>query len=568
MTVVPERASGKVRRLITIRNRYEPELSAEKLRLLKELAGSAASTPSDLQQLHSVLCFIRAFPDSMRHHALAIRLLNTFHKRVCRLPARTRRTLDDSGIAGTRLFYTFSYYVALWLARRCPGRVTIDWPELANVERLDELLALVLHGSEDEYFDSGWVAGHEWLEIARGDVGDFDWLMAQLRRPALARAWAPAYDAANLPLCWQLGDARSSRTRNVYPVTRVATRQAGMRRRPRSSRQAILQPLTALERLPRRDGARMIDVAMASLGVRHRETWHFNHANPYEVYVADVGEGVSIAVFGLLPGFRFPLECTMGYLILANGVPVGYGGSSLLFRQVNTGVNLFDEYRGSEAAYLWVQVMRVYHQLTGCTRYIANPYQFGEGNDEALKSGAFWFYYRIGYRPVDAAVRKLAAAEWQRLSGDRHRRSKVRTLRRLARCDLQFTLPGARAGDLFDERWIETSSLLATRELANAPGRSRDESARRLAQRVARDVGIEDLRSWTLDQRRGLERIAPFVAAATPDTWPVAARRTMQELLRAKGASTELGFARAMCGHAQFLQSLRIACRRAERKSL
>ena len=165
---------------------------------------------------------------------------------------------------------------------------------------------------------------------------------------------------------------------------------------------------------------------MASLAVRNRETWHFNHANPAEVYAADVGDGVSIYLFGLLPEFRFPLECTMGYLVLANGVPVGYGGSSLLFRQVNTGVNIFDEYRGSEAAFLWVQVMRVYHQLTGFTRYIANAYQFGAGNDEALKSGAFWFYYRIGYRPVDASIRRLARAEWRKVSGNRRHRRRRR----------------------------------------------------------------------------------------------------------------------------------------------
>ena len=93
----------------------------------------------------------------------------------------------------------------------------------------------------------------------------------------------------------------------------------------------------------------------------------------------------------------------MGYLIVSNGVRSVTGAEVFCFDRVNTGANIFDEYRGSEAAFLWVQVMRVYHHLTGCTRYIANPYQFGADNDEARKSGAFWFYYRLGYRPVSAA---------------------------------------------------------------------------------------------------------------------------------------------------------------------
>ena len=82
----------------------------------------------------------------------------------------------------------------------------------------------------------------------------------------------------------------------------------------------------------------------------------------------------------------------MGYLILSNGVPIGYGGASLLFKQVNTGLNIFYEFRGIEAAYLWVQLMRVYHSLVGYTRFIANAYKIEHENSEALKSGAFWFY--------------------------------------------------------------------------------------------------------------------------------------------------------------------------------
>ena len=134
----------------------------------------------------------------------------------------------------------------------------------------------------------------------------------------------------------------------------------------------------------------------------------------------------------------------MGYLVLANGVPVGYGGSSILFKQVNTGVNVFEEFRGSEASYLWVQVMRVYHSLVGCTRYIANPYQFGEGNREALRSGAFWFYYKLGYRPVVPEIRALAQSELKKKQMTPVHRAGIGTLRKLASCDMHLTLPGAR----------------------------------------------------------------------------------------------------------------------------
>jgi hypothetical protein len=303
----------------------------------------------------------------------------------------------------------------------------------------------------------------------------------------------------------------------------------------------------------------MIDVAMASLAVRHRETNHFNHANPHEVYLANVGDGVGIAIFGLLQAFRYPLECTMGYLVLSNGTPVGYGGASLLFRQANTGVNIFDEYRGSEAAFLWVQVMRVFHHLVGCTRFIANPYQFGADNDEALKSGAFRFYYRLGYRPVLRQIRELARRD--PASRD------LGTLRRLTSCDMHLTLPGARQSELFDECWLETSSLLATEVLSAAGGRTRKAAANRVSTRLAKDIGIRSFRRWSAAERVAFKRIAPIVAIVDPEEWTTTAKRSLRDLVRAKGGTCEVEYARRLCQHEPLLAALRRACRHRDAES-
>jgi len=462
--------------------------------------------------------FELAFPDSLaRHKAASTRL---------------------QAVQEPAVHYSFSFPVALWLARRCPGELSIDWGEFDDTSRLDELLERILHPVEDEYFDSGWVSTHEWIDMARaGTEGtDFDWLMAQLGSKRLRPFWNQLYDAAEIPLAWELSSSRYSKARNVLKVGQVRTRESGMRQRPRSPKQEIMRPLPKMRTLSARDGARLIDVAMACLAVRYRETYHFNYANPREVYLADVGAGVSVAVFGLLPEHRFPLECTMGYLILSNGVPIGYGGSSVLFKQVNTGVNIFDEFRGTEAAFLWTQVMRVYHALVGCTRFIANPYQFGGGNTEALKSGAFWFYYRLGYRPVEADVRKLAQREDARIRRNKKYRSDIKTLRKLASCDMHLTLPGARASELFDEQWIETSSMLATEYLGKTGGNARHKSA----------------------------PLAPFVAVAQPAKWSREDKRLTRELLRAKLGEREAHYARLLCKHDKFLISLRKSCRRAE----
>jgi hypothetical protein len=521
-----------------------------------------------LKREHSEWCFARAFPKSRVERCQAEDALELVEQRTRLLSKSQRRSLEDSGQAGTLLRYSFSFEVAKWLARTSPGAVSIDWEALQNTERLDELLRLLLQPSEDEYFDSGAVTTQEWVTVASsGFQGtDFDWLMAQLGGKRLEPVWRQLYDAADIPLVWDLSGSRYSKSLNVYPVAQISARQDGMRSRPQHVKREIQRPVKSVSSLSRADGARMIDVAMASLAARHRETYHFNFANPEEVYLADVGKGVSVAVFGLLPGHRFPLECTMGYLILANGAPVGYGGSSILFRQVNTGVNIFDEYRGSEASYLWVQVMRVYHSLVGCTRYIANPYQFGEGNREALQSGAFWFYYKLGYRPVLPDIRALAKSELEKKQQDPRYRSGTRTLRKLASCDMHLCLSGARQSEFFEEEWITTSSELATEVLGSAGGRTRRAAADRVTSSLARDVGIRSLRTWSSDEKRSCSALAPIAAAAKPGTWDREAKQKLRELLRAKGSERELDYARHLCAHDQFLRSLRAVCRDTQRR--
>lgn len=555
-----------INRLFEIRNRFDKTASKEKLDLLRLLDRVATRNCADLERLHAALCFIRAFPDTQAHHRLARLQLDCFEDRIGKLPENLRSGLWDSGIAGSPVHYCFSFEVASWLARRAPNAVSIDWGEIDDTSRLDELLEQLLLPSEEDYFDSGYVSSKEWIELATSgtDRTDFDWLFAQLRERRPVPIWTQLYNAAELPLVWNLSDATMSKTRNAVRVRRISPRSSGMRKKLNAVKKEVMRPLESLKRLSPSAGSKLIDVAMASLTVRHRETYHFNYANPKEVYLADVGEGISIAVFGLQEKYRYPLEITMGYLIVSNGVPIGYGGASALFRQVNTGINIFDEYRGSEASYLWTQVMRMYRNLFGCTRFIANAYQFGSENTEALKSGAFWFYYRLGYRPVLPAVRLLAKRESKRLQRDRLYRSDVKTLRHLASCDMHLTLPGARASELFDERWIETSSMLATNEIAASGGSTRAESADRVVTKVARNLQMRSINSWSPSEVRGFRRLAPIVAATKPSAWPTDAKRSIRKVLRAKGGQFEIEYARLLSQDKHFLWELRKCCRRAD----
>jgi len=491
-------------------------------------------------------------------------MLQDFDAKVGKLSKSQRTKLADSGIAGTDLYYAFSYEVASWIAQHFPGITSVDWAELENTDRLDELMDHLVESSEADYFDSGWVDAREWLSIATANhsATRFDWLMLQMaERTQHARFLTSLYNAAEIPLRCEMSDEAISKSANTLVVDDVYFRRDGMRSRITFPKREIRRRLNSVKWLSAAEGKRILNVAMSSLAARHRETIHFNYANPGDIYLANVGKGISIAVTGLAAEHRYPLECTLGFLILSNGVPIGYGGASVLFKQANTGINIFDEYRGSEAAWLWVQVMRVFHTLCGCNRFIANPYQFGGDNAEALKSGAFWFYYRLGYRPVDAAVRKLARREYSKVQDQQGYRSPLTILRRLAKCDMHLALPGARQAELFEESWIESCSLLATREIAGTGELSRKKALQIIAGRMMKVLGLRSTRSWSRTEQEMFVHFCPIIAATDPGKWTTREKKTLIELMRAKGGQSEVNYARRLQAHEKLFLALKKKCR-------
>jgi hypothetical protein len=280
-----------------------------------------------------------------------------------------------------------------------------------------------------------------------------------------------------------------------------------------------------------------------------------NYANPDEVHLADLGEGVQLAVIGVLPSRRLLLEANYGYLLLANGVPVGYGGVSPLFRQANTGINVFDPFRGSEATFLWAQTLRAFRSLFGVRRFIVNGYQFGAGNSEAIASGAYWFYYRLGFRPASPENERLAAAESARLQREGGRSSPA-TLRRLATGDLHLDLPDWDPADAFDEAALDHVGTVLARRLAEVPEWSRTRAARVLSRQVEAACGAHAAR-WAAEERTAFERIAPL-AGMLPglSSWPLADRRSLAALLRAKGAAGERDYAQRATECPRFFRAL------------
>lgn len=272
-----------------------------------------------------------------------------------------------------------------------------------------------------------------------------------------------------------------------------------------------------------------------------------------------------VVIVGVLPEARLVLEANYGYMIFKNGMAVGYGGASPLFSQANTGINIFEEYRGGESAILFVGVLRAIRTLFGTTRFIANPYQFGSGNSEAVQSGAFWFYHALGFRSADREVRRLADAEAVRLARRRAYRSDRATLRRLARGDLHLALGRRGAATHFDEAGLGKLATAVTRLLSRHRSSSRRAGIRKLTTSVASALGVDSRSGWPACEQRSFDRLAPLVALM-PDLpeWGAKSKRGLVDLMRAKGRLQERQYARLLARHRSLRDALKEVCRRAE----
>lgn len=256
-----------------------------------------------------------------------------------------------------------------------------------------------------------------------------------------------------------------------------------------------------------------------------------------------------MTAIGIEPAARGVLESSFGYLLLANGVPIGYGGFTPLFAQVNTGINVFPEFRGSEAAFAFEQALRMMRTLTGCVRFLVNPYQFGAGNDEALRSGAYWFYYRLGFRSAESTLRRLAEREFGRLRNDRRYRVPIATLRRLAACDLHLDLTDDAAARHFDECWLPALVDGIASAIAGVGESDRVAARRALATQVARRLQI-DPAHWAKHEHEGFDLFAPLLAQIDDlDAWPGRDKDALVQLCRARWAPQERAYVERLRDH-------------------
>jgi hypothetical protein len=282
-----------------------------------------------------------------------------------------------------------------------------------------------------------------------------------------------------------------------------------------------------------------MDLIREVMLVRYRELYGTTLGDPASVVRADVGRGVTIHLWNLPPDRRLPLRAYVAGLTLKNGVPINYIEAIGICEWMEVGFNTFYTFRGGEAGWIYAQILRCLCHLMGTTCVSVYPYQLGHDNEEAIESGAFWFYRKLGFRPGRADLQELAEREEARIAADPKYRTPARTLRRLASGHVFYELPGSQVGawDRFSTRNI---GLRVTRRMAREfqgdSGRLRKQSAHAVAQILGVDTS-----SWRSFEPASFENFA-VVLALVPGLrdWKREEKEELVRIIRGKSKPDEM----------------------------
>lgn len=529
------------------RYRFGPGEEARMLKVLRSLGAARFSNARSLIRFHESLLFLRAFPQGPGVLRTAEKLLNSFQERVEAL-AKTGAEMGDfdpleiSGIAGIEMEETLSFDVARWLTARMPGKVKIAWESYEPGRELGTTgprFMPLLDDDADVEADTPW---RGWLETAAGKK-NFDpaWLIERFAElPLLPNQRAELYESLRVPLRWRLGNSRISRTRNWERVRDVFYHDGPLIHRGEVSlAEELAKPPPRLTKLSRRQGEAVLDSVREVMLVRYRELYGTTLGDPSSVVRVEVGRGVSIHLWNLQPERRLPLRAYVAGFTLKNGVPINYIEAIGLCEWMEVGFNTFYTFRGGEAAWIYAQVLRCLCQRMGTMCISIYPFQLGYENEEAIESGAFWFYRKLGFRPGRPEVRRLVEREERKIAADSKYRTSARTLKRLAVGHVFYELPGSDVGawDTFSTRKIglRVNGYMA-RKFAGDSVRFRREAVRD----AARVLGVNPS-SWTNLEQTSFENFA-VALALVPDlkAWTRAEKQGLVEIVRAKSKPDEM----------------------------
>ncbi|MCK6471598.1 MAG: hypothetical protein L6R28_07615 [Planctomycetes bacterium] len=536
------RSNTWLRQLEEAKGRYEPGSATRKLDLLRQLDKARLSSARQVLRLHQAMCFLRAFPDDPAILAQTEAMLGRFERRADL--RRHRAELSDSGIVGTDYYYRYFWSTACWLAERCPRELSIDWSDFEHREDLAGMLEVLLPHCESPALDAYDYPVKDWLRRLKGPH-ETDAVFLVRRFQALAASAGSReqqYDKLDPPMRLRSGPRTPTTTKARYEGARVSFQRGPLSNQRLSAAEIRRGAPLAVRDLSFKEGRRFVDMARSAMVDSSRDLDAFANADARDVRLVDCPDGLQFAWMGVLPEYRLQLESLHGFLVLKNGVPVSYGAASTLFGTSEVAYSVFEAYRSAETSLIYGRWLGVVHHLLGSDTFVVDPYQLGQDNQDGLRSGAWWFYYKLGFRPVDLATLQIVRGELKRIKANSKHRSSLATLKELASENMYLFL-GKPRRDVLGLLNVGGIGQRVSAYLAKRFGSDREAGLRACAHEAGRLLGLDAARRLNTDQQRAWLQWAPIVLVL-PDVnrWTRAQKARLIRIILAKGGQREVDF--------------------------
>jgi hypothetical protein len=548
----------------------QKKLEQEMVRFLTAADQAAGGKDTEAVILfHDLLLFFRAFPPGPRVLRLADTLLGKIETKV-KAALAAGADPDDfapeetAGVAGTVVEAAYSYAMVCWLVRHYPKAISIQWEGYERDPQRGLIWPRFFPLMEEDSLIEASVPYLAWLTAARGRQDELPWLIQQVQRlPLSEKEKGALYDSLEIMVRWDMSGSPASRTLARKPVKQFYFhREPLIQRRQVSFADEFSKPPLPMKVMPLPQGEKTLDMVKEVLGVRYRELYGTSIADPKWVVQSDIGRGAEVFICGIPADRRMPLRAYVAGFTVKNGVPINYFECSSLFDWTEIGFNTFPAYRDGETAWVYAQTLRLLKQLHGTNAISVYPYQIGDENEEAIESGAFWFYRKLGFRSMHPDLEKLAEAEEKKIKANHKYRTSAATLRRLSKANVVYELPEAERG-AWDNFSIRNVGLAVQRRMVRDFGGNADVMRKATSAQLARQLNMNLLRLKAHEQTAFAD--FAMVLSLVPDfaRWSLEEKAAVRAIIAAKAGATEQRYQRLLIKHTRLRSAiLRLGMRR------
>jgi len=500
--------------------------------LEKKLSRLLACKPAGTtlcKSYHDVLLFIYVYAPGKKIKTLAEEALLQVKEQVASVMKSARYndqlSLSGSGIAGSMLTCQFSLPITEWLLKKFPGSIhmhSASGDAVAGGVILHQLFPRV----EYYYTTQGKMTLQKRIESVTAKHRSLPQLVNAFRHSIANESTREIlFDCLQVFTSWKLDDPVFNRSFISGVSLPVFYHKKIIKQVDLAA--VLTRPLPQKILLSSQQSNHLLDVAKASLAFYSRETEPITLASVRQVKLFACRRGLSIALYGIKPGRRLSLESYIGYMVFKNNIPVAYGGGWIFADRCKIGLNIYPPFRKGESALLFAEVLRLYQRLYGVQRFVVKPYQFGKDNKEGLKSAAFWFYYKLGFRPQDKAIAALAAAEWE--SG---KRSGIELLKKFTGSNLELSLKPMLQKDVDPEH----ISRMITRMILQKFKGDRMLALETCSSLLRNQLQLKDASPYEphFSELSLLISLVPGI-----DKWTIAEKRKLLQLIKAKAHSDD-----------------------------